>query len=421
MLILPQEDIRQVRATTFINHQNNSQPKIKTILDLQSIDTCQDIPIKIINYVKNTEETLVIDNCQTNISDIIDEYILEFQPKSVLCTPILNQGHLVGILYLENKLTGGVFTKERLQVIKLLSSQAAISLENAQLYQQAQQALEDLQQAQLKIVQSEKMSALGNLVAGVAHEMNNPLGFINASLKQTKPICDDIIEHLKLYQESLPNPDEEIIEHAQDIDLDYSLEDLPEMLDSMVMACGRLKNISTSLRTFSRADQEYKVAFNIHQGIDCTILILKHRLKINEQRPAIEVITDYADLPQIECFPGQLNQVFMNILANAIDALEEFNTGLSFEEIQANPNKITVKTLLEQNRVKIKIYDNAKGMSEETKNQIFEHLFTTKEVGKGTGLGLAIAKQIIEEKHDGKLSCNSVIGEGTEFIIEIPA
>ncbi|MEO1378147.1 MAG: GAF domain-containing sensor histidine kinase, partial [Cyanobacteria bacterium J06635_10] len=335
-------------------------------------------------------------------------------------TQILNQRNLVFMIYLENKLTSGVFTKERLQVINLLSSQAAISLENAQLYQQAQQALEDLQQAQLQIVQSEKMSALGNLVASVAHEMNNPLGFINVSLKQTKPIFADIIEHLKLYQESLPNPDEKIIEHAQYIDLDYSLGDLPEMLDSMVMACDRLKNISTSLRTFSRADKKYKVAFNIHQGIDSTILILKHRLKINEQRPAIEVITDYADLPQIECFPGQLNQVFMNILANAIDALEEFNTGLSFEEIQANPNKITVQTSMDNNSVKIKIADNGKGMSEETKNQIFEHLFTTKGVGKGTGLGLAIAKQIIEEKHGGKLTCNSVLGEGTEFIIEIP-
>ncbi len=359
----------------------------------------------------------MVDNCKTDISGIIGEYMLSHQPKSILCTPIIDRGNLIGILYLENQLASGVFTKERLQVIKLLSSQAAISLENAQLYQQAQQALQDLQQAQLQIVQNEKMSALGNLVASVAHEMNNPLGFINASLKQTKPTIADITEHLKLYQESLPNPDDEILEHAEDIDLDYSLEDLPKVLDSMVMACDRLKNISTSLRTFSRADKDYKVAFNIHQGIDSTILILKHRLKANELRPAIEVITDYADLPQLECFPGQLNQVFMNILANAIDALDEFNTGRSFEEIKANPNQITVKTLLENNSVKITIADNGKGMSKETKNKIFEHLFTTKGVGKGTGLGLAIARQIIEEKHGGTIEVDSKLNQGTEFTI----
>ena len=414
VLLLPQENTWQVRAITLIHHQ-----KIQTILDPQLLDTCQDIPIKIINYVKHTQETIVINNCQTDIPGVIEEYMLEYQPKSILCTPIINQGHLIGILYLENKLTSEVFTNERLQVINLLSSQAAISLENARLYQQAGHALQDLQQAQLQIVQSEKMSALGNLVAGVAHEMNNPLGFIYASLQQAKPSLADIFEHLKLYQSSLPNPDDKIIDHAKEIDLDYSLEDLPKMIDSMVMACDRLNNISTSLRTFSRADKDYKVPFNIHEGIDSTILILKHRLKANEQRPAIEVITDYGDLPQIECFPGQLNQVFMNLLANAIDALDESNTGRSFKEIKTNPNRIIIKTFQENESVKIAIIDNGKGMNESVKQKIFDHLFTTKGVGKGTGLGLAIARQIIEETHNGKLSFNSVLGEGTEFLIEM--
>jgi signal transduction histidine kinase len=305
-------------------------------------------------------------------------------------------------------------------LINLLSSQTAISLENARLYQKAQQALQNLQQAQLQIIQSEKMSALGNLVAGVGHEMNNPLGFIATSLQQAKPIISDIIEHLQLYQYNFTNPGEEILEHAAEIALDYSLEDLPRMIDSMLIASDRLKNISTSLRTFSRADQDYKVPFNIHEGINSTILILKHRLKANEQRSAIEVVTDYGKLPAIKCFPGQLNQVFMNILANAIDALEEANTTRSFAETASQPNSIIISTSVANKAVKIAISDNGKGMDEAVKQKIFDHLFTTKEVGKGTGLGLAIARQIVEETHGGKLNCNSVLGVGTEFVIEIP-
>ncbi|MBN3923463.1 ATP-binding sensor histidine kinase [Nostoc sp. NMS4] len=415
ILLLPQEDTWQVQAITFIDSE-----KIQTILKSQSLDNCQDIPVKIINYVKNTQQTVVIDNCKTDIPGVIGKYMLSQQPQSVLCVPIINQGLMVAILYLENKLTQGVFTSDRLSVIHLLSSQAAISLENARLYQEAGQALHDLQQAQLQVVQSEKMSALGNLVAGVAHEMNNPLGFIYASLKQAKPTVIDIVEHLKLYQESLPNPSDEIKNHAEDIDLDYSLSDLPKIIDSMTMACDRLRNISTSLRTFSRADKDYKVPFNIHEGIDSTILILKHRLKANEERPAIEVINDYGNLPQVECFPGQLNQVFMNILANAIDALDESNTGRSFEEIKQNPNRIIIKTLVENEGVKIAIADNGKGMNESVKQKIFDHLFTTKGVGKGTGLGLAIAHQIVEEKHDGVIEVDSKLGEGTEFVIQLP-
>ncbi|MEH2128081.1 ATP-binding sensor histidine kinase [Nostoc sp.] len=420
VLILPQKDTWQVRAITFIDQQSNSQTDVKTTLDSQLIDACQYIPRKLINYVKNTQETVIIDNCETSIPGVIGEYMLLHQPQSVLCTPIINQGHLVGILYLENQLNQGVFTTNRLQVINLLSSQAAIALENARLYQQAGQALQDLQQAQLQIVQSEKMSALGNLVAGVAHEMNNPLGFIAASLKQAKPTFIDVIEHLKLYEQKFPTPGDEIFTHAEEIDLEYSLEDLLKMIDSMTIACDRLKNISTSLRTFSRADRDYKVPFHIHEGIDSTILILKHRLKANEERPAIEIINEYGNLPQIECFPGQLNQVFMNILANAIDALDESNTGRSFEEIQANPNWIKITTSLKNKQVEVSIADNGQGMSESVKQKVFDHLFTTKGVGKGTGLGLAIAQSIVVEKHGGSLVVNSTQGEGTEFVITLP-
>ncbi|WP_413201073.1 ATP-binding protein, partial [Nostoc piscinale] len=420
VLILQQENHLLIQGAI----TQGTQP---IVLQSLPVEDSQDIPHKLIYKVKNNQQTVVLLDATADITFANDPYITRQQPKSILCSPILNQGKLLGILYLENNLTKGAFTSDRIELLNLLCTQAAISLENARLYERSQeyaqeleQALDNLKNAQLQIVQSEKMSALGNLVAGVAHEMNNPLGFIAATLKQAQPTFADIIEHLKIYQETLPDKTEEILDHESEIDLEYSIEDLPKMLDSMTMACDRLKNISTSLRTFSRADRDYKVPFNLHEGIDSTILILKHRLKANEQRPAIEVTTKYCDLPQVQCFPGQLNQVFMNILANAIDALDESNHGRTFAEIQAHPNSITITTSIADKYVKISIADNGKGMSEEVKHKIFDHLFTTKAVGKGTGLGLAIAKQIVEETHGGKLYCQSILGEGTEFIIEIP-
>jgi signal transduction histidine kinase len=345
----------------------------------------------------------------------VDYITKPFQAEEVLAriSTHLDLSRLQKLLKQENSLQAQQLVAQNRQLQEM---NQALEQANQELKEQYHQ----LQQAQLQLVQSEKMSALGNLVAGIAHEMNNPLGFIAASLKQAKPTLADIFEHLKFYQESLPNPGDEIQEHAGEIDLDYSLEDLPKIIDSMTMACDRLKNISTSLRIFSRADKDYKVPFNIHEGIDSTILILKHRLKANEQRPAIEVTKNYGNLPQIECFPGQLNQVFMNILANAIDALEESNTERSFAEIKANPNCITITTSISDKTVKIAIADNGKGMPEEVKAKIFDHLFTTKAVGKGTGLGLAIARQIVESTHAGKLIVNSVLGEGTEFVITLP-
>ncbi|WP_445636177.1 hybrid sensor histidine kinase/response regulator [Nostoc sp. DSM 114161] len=282
--------------------------------------------------------------------------------------------------------------------------------------------LKDLQESQIQLVQTEKMSALGQLVAGVAHEINNPVGFIHGNLGHASVYFQAMAKLIELYQEHYPHPVAEIEQEIAAIDLQHMLSDLPNLISSMKEGVQRIRNISTSLRNFSRADSDRKVYCNIHDGIDSTIMILKHRLKASEYRPNIEVIKNYGDLPEIECFSGQLNQVFMNILANAIDALEEFNLGRSYVDIESNPNKIWVQTSLteDKNHAFILIKDNGVGMSPEVKEKIFDHLFTTKPVGRGTGLGLSIARQIVVEKHGGTLKVNSAPSQGSEFIIKLP-
>ncbi|MEA5512583.1 AAA family ATPase [Nodularia sp. UHCC 0506] len=377
------------------------------------------VPVKLIQYVKNTQETVVIDQLKTDLP-VIDEYLRQGQPKSILCLPLLNQGNLIGILYLKNRLTRGVFTSDRLLILNFLCTQAAISLENARLYQQAQTYNQQLEQSQLQVIQSEKMASLGNLLAGVAHEINNPIGFLNGSINNCKEYVQDLLGHLAFYQQHYPNPIELIQENVEDIDLAFLREDLLKLLDSMKGAANRMKNISNSLRIFCRADTEHKVRANLHDGLHSTLLILKYRLKANEHRPEIQVIQSLGDLPIIECFPGQLNQVFMNILANAIDMFEEMAQTQSFKELEANPQIITIRTEVRSNQAYIHIHDNGKGMTQELQGKIFDHLFTTKTVGKGTGLGLAIARQIVVEKHGGSLNVWSELGQGTEFTVQIP-
>jgi predicted ATPase/signal transduction histidine kinase len=398
---------------------------------LQSIpvEESEVIPLTLINYVKRTKETLIFDDASNQPRFASDPYIIQHQPQSLLCTPISERGKMMGILYLENNLATGVFTGDRVAILNILCSQAAISLQNARLYQQSQEYaqklelyLSDLKQMQLQLVQNEKMSALGNLVAGVAHEINNPVGFIAGNLQPAQEYVGDLFNLIDLYQEKFPNPGREIETEIEDMDLEYLREDLPKLIGSMKEGVERIRNISTSLRTFSRADSDRPVSFNIHDGLESTLLILKHRLKASEFRPAIEVVKDYGKLPLVKCFPGQLNQVFMNVLANAIDALEESNKGRGFSDIKARPNQITVQTVMSEskNQVLIRIKDNGEGMSNEVKENIFNHLFTTKPVGQGTGLGLSIAHQIVVEKHGGTLTVNSSLGQGSEFVICIP-
>ena len=409
-LLMPHDHQWFVEAVATVDHP----AQIQAI----ALSSSSEVPQSLINNVKRSREPVVIIDALTHPTLAVDAYVLARQPKSLLCTPILNQGKLVAILYLENRFTIGAFTRDRVELLNFLCAQAAISLENARLYQQAQTYAQQLEQSQLQIIQTEKMSALGNLVAGVAHEINNPVGFIAGNLQEAKENVRDLITHLSLYRDRVS--ESAITDHAEEIDLDYLVSDLPKMLNSMQTGCDRIKGISTSLRTFSRADSDRPVAFNLHEGIDSTILILKHRLKADSNRPEIQVIKNYGNLPLVECYAGQLNQVFMNILANAIDTLNDSNAGKSYAEIEQTPNSISITTSLDGNHVKVAIADNGKGMSDEVKQKVFDHLFTTKEVGKGTGLGLAIAQQIIVEKHHGTIGVNSELGQGTEFIISLP-
>ncbi|MEG4960529.1 MULTISPECIES: ATP-binding protein [unclassified Microcoleus] len=563
------------------------------------------LPLSLINYVTRTRENLVLNDANAEPRFSADPYIVTFQPKSLLCTPLIHQGKLVGLLYLENNLTKGAFTSDRLEILRLLSSQAAISIENARLYtnletaknqlqdysktlevkveertlelkekndylqqeirdrllaedalrlseerfraifestddfiavwdknyhclyanqawldniqkprdrvigksfpeilkdspeliplwtsrfetvfntckslhfedatnvgdlpsysestlspikdstgnvfavgvvyrditerklaeaalrdsearlrQQAielQQALDELRRTQIQLIQNEKMASLGQLVGGVAHEINNPASFIYGNLSHAQEYIQNLFNILNLYQKHYPEPDPEIQEQAEKNEIDFIVEDLPKLLESMQMGVKRISNIVLSLRNFSRLDESDMKRVDIHEGIESTLLILQNRFNKNDGTPAIEVIKEYGTMPAIECYVGHLNQVFMNILTNAIDALEEGKGKLGSP--QSPIPSIRIRTELIDNKIAVRIADNGSGIPEEIQQNIFDPFFTTKPVGKGTGLGLSISYKIVVEKHGGNLRCISSPGKGAELIVEIP-
>ncbi|MCC5635850.1 PAS domain S-box protein [Nostoc sp. CHAB 5844] len=291
----------------------------------------------------------------------------------------------------------------------------------AQLKQQAielEQTLKKLQTTQSQLIQSEKMSSLGQLVAGIAHEINNPINFIYGNLTHANSYTHDLLNLLHIYRINYPNPVLEIQKKIKAIDLDFLIEDLPKLLSSMQVGAERIRQIVASFRTFSRLDEAELKAVDIHQGIDSTLMILEHRLKTKANHPQIQVIKDYGNLPLIECYAGQLNQVFMNILTNAIDALEDSSIEGKFTNNQPQIRICTQQ--ITANQLVIRIIDNGPGIPEQVRQRLFDPFFTTKAVGKGTGLGLSISYQIITERHGGSLKCISSPNQGAEFIIEIP-
>lgn len=395
-----------------------------------------------------------IDNVQTSADPVVKEYFASSGHTAILALSIHTQSGEIGVVHCSHFAGPRPWDEDEIDLLQAVAANLAIAIDQAELYkqsrlaaemaqrqaQQVEQTLDELRRTQAQMIQSEKMSSLGQLVAGVAHEINNPVNFIYGNLSHANDYTQDLLKLLKLYQQHYPCPDGEILQEADAIDLDFLIEDLPKLLLSMKVGADRIQRIVASLRNFSRMDEAEFKAVNIHEGIDSTLMILQNRLKAKPDRPTIEIIKEYSELPLVECYAGQLNQVFMNILSNSIDALEE-----SFESSNLtsdlNNNSLTLETPHEPNlnrptdhpliiqirtgmistdRIVIHIADNGPGMPELVRNRIFDPFFTTKPIGKGTGMGMSISYQIVTEKHGGSFKCLSKPGQGAEFVIEIP-
>ncbi|MCG9884720.1 MAG: ATP-binding protein [Cyanobacteria bacterium] len=297
------------------------------------------------------------------------------------------------------------------------SIEAALHAQNACL----EQTLQDLQRAQLQLIQTEKLSSLGQLVAGVAHEINNPVNFIYGNLAHAKIYAEQLLQVVEAYRDRVPQPDYDLQELLENTDLDFLEEDFPKLLASMRGGAERICNIVNSLRIFSRTDDQKVVPYCLQDGLESTLSILRNRLKPQLDRPGIVVTKSYGEIPQIIGYPGPMNQVFMNLLVNAIDALEERDTTRSPEDCHRNPSRIDLRIeTAPGDRIRITIADNGPGIPPEIQKCIFDPFFTTKPVGKGTGLGMSISYDVVETKHGGRLTCASAVGQGTTFVVELP-
>lgn len=424
-------------------------------------------------------EILRIDDVETMGDSIFQSFIRSFSCTSVLSLPMQTPSGTIGVINCIHTQQARPWTDWELELLQAVKAQLLIAIKQAELYAasrrstqeaqekatQLQQTLHELQRTQAQLIQSEKMSSLGQLVAGVAHEINNPVNFIYGNLIHAQGYFQELLGLLSLYRAAYPHPPGMIQDYIEAIDLDFLMTDLTQLQESMKIGAERIREIVRSLRTFSRLDESESKQVDIHSGIESTLMILQNRLKGKLGCPAICVIKEYGNLPLVECYPGQLNQVFMNLLTNAIDAVEEKSRsqssqahGTQEEAVTHALPTITITTgIVEERRegerdtgcssangfplplpsfrnlrsaihspsispthIFICIADNGMGMTQKTQQQLFDPFFTTKAVGKGTGLGLAISYQIIVEKHGGDLRCNSAPGQGAEFVIEIP-
>jgi PAS domain S-box-containing protein len=382
------------------------------------------------------------------------DFMVELGVRAKLVVPIVQHQTLWGLLIAHDCSQPREWQTWEISLCKQLANQVAIGIQQSTLFKQAkselverkaaeyalrksearerakaielEQLVHQLKNTQAQLVQQEKMTGLGQMVAGIAHEINNPVNFIYGNLSHATDYTHDLLNLLELYRGSFPHPGSDILEEIEAIELDFLKEDFPNLLNSMREGANRIKGIVMSLRNFSRLDEAERKQADIHSGIDSTLMILHHRLKKQRERPEIEVIQEYGDLPLVECYPGQLNQVLMNVLTNAIDALEErMKSDRHLKPricIQTRLGELKISDDRSENlpSVVIRIADNGNGITPQVQSHIFNPFFTTKEVGSGTGLGLSISYQIVVEKHRGKISCHSQVKQGTEFTIEIP-
>jgi light-regulated signal transduction histidine kinase (bacteriophytochrome) len=375
----------------------------------------------------------VIANLETaDLSECHKRTLSKLQIKANLVIPLLEGDCLWGLLCIHQCEHPHEWTASEIEFGRQIAAQLGVGIQQAKLLTQTQQqtaqltqALHDLQNAQSQLVQTEKMSSLGQLVAGIAHEINNPVNFIYGNLDYAQTYAEALLRVIAVYQLHCSEQHPDIQSALEAVDFNFLAADFPKILASMKIGADRIRQIVQSLRNFSRLDQAERKPVDLHEGIDSTLLILQHRLKANGKSPGIEIIKEYSNLPLVECYAGQLNQVFMNILSNAIDALESREEVRSLDAARAHSSWIKIQTTLTQNTFNqkcavISISDNGAGIPESVKSRIFDPFFTTKPVGRGTGLGLAISYQVVTEKHGGTLQCHSQPGEGTEFRIELP-